>query len=64
MDEDPLALENVRLRDQLRKDADALKETRLEFDEQPPVARPPVVGDVLDDKPARELAPLRRGVRR
>ena len=33
MDEDPLALENVRLRDQLRKDADALKEVRLEFDE-------------------------------
>jgi chromosome segregation ATPase len=33
MDEDPLALENVRLRDQLRKDADALKELRLELDE-------------------------------
>jgi chromosome segregation ATPase len=33
MDEDPLALENVRLRDQLRKDAEALKELRLEFDE-------------------------------
>jgi uncharacterized coiled-coil DUF342 family protein len=33
MDEDPLAQENVRLRDQLRKDADALKELRLEFDE-------------------------------
>jgi len=33
MDEDPLALENERLRDQLRKDAEALKELRLEFDE-------------------------------
>jgi len=33
MDEDPLALENVRLRDQLRKDAEALKERRLEFEE-------------------------------
>jgi chromosome segregation ATPase len=33
MDEDPLALENVRLRDQLRKDADALKDLRLELDE-------------------------------
>jgi SMC interacting uncharacterized protein involved in chromosome segregation len=33
MDEDPLALENVRLRDQLRKDAEALKDLRLEFDQ-------------------------------
>jgi uncharacterized coiled-coil DUF342 family protein len=33
MNEDPLALENVRLRDQLRKDAEALKELRLEFDQ-------------------------------
>jgi seryl-tRNA synthetase len=32
MDENPLALENERLRDQLRKDADALKELRLDFD--------------------------------